>query len=70
MFVLGLSGYIYKIYNSPINSGSEEGSSIILIPRGSTFDKVTSNIKAKGMLPYPRLYHYLAKEMGAHSRVQ
>ena len=70
IIVVGFAGYIYKIYHSPINSSSEKGSTIILIPRGSTFDKVTANIKEKGMLPYPRLYHYLAKKLRVHSRVQ
>ena len=70
IIVLGISGYIYDIYYKPINSDSKKKSTIIIIPRGSTFEKVTAKIKENGMLPYPRLYHYLAKNMGAHSRVQ
>jgi len=68
--VLGLAGYIYKIYYNPIVKNSEVKSSIILIPRGSTFDSVTANIREKGMLPHPRLYDYLADQLKAHSRIQ
>ena len=51
--------------------GSDLGnSSIILIPRGSTFDSVTVKVKEKGLLPYPLLYSYLAKKLRVYSRVQ
>ena len=68
--ILGLAGYIYKIYHNPIFKDSEGKSSIILIPRGSTFDSVTAKIREKGMLPHPRLYDYLADQLKAHSRIQ
>jgi len=68
--LLGLAGYINKIYHSPINTTNENGSTIILVPRGSTFDKVTASIREIGLIPYPRLYRYLAKQMKAHSRIQ
>ena len=45
VFVLG--GYIYKIYYAPIMSSDVESSSIILIPRGSTFDSVTASVREK-----------------------
>lgn len=67
---LCLSGYVYKIYYNPIMSENLEESTIVLIPRGSTFNKVTANIKKKGLLPYPRLYNYLAKKLKVHSRIQ
>ena len=68
VFVLG--GYIYKIYYDPIMSSDVESSSIILIPRGSTFDSVTASVREKGLIPYPRLYRYLAKQLKIYSRVQ
>ena len=68
VFILG--GYIYKIYYDPIMSSDVESSSIILIPRGSTFDSVTASVREKGLLPYPRLYRYLAKQLKVYSRVQ
>ena len=68
--VLSISGYIYEIYYNPIMGSDLENSSIILIPRGSTFDSVTANIREKGLLPYPRLYSYLAKKLRVYSRVQ
>jgi len=68
VFVLG--GYIYKIYYDPIMSSDVESSSIILIPRGSTFDSVTASVREKGLLPYPRLYRYLARQLKVYSRVQ
>ena len=68
--ISSLTGYVFHIYNSPIKSNSLENSSIILIPRGSTFDYVTSIIRKKGLQPYPRLYRYLAKRLKVHTRVQ
>ncbi|MBC8259598.1 MAG: endolytic transglycosylase MltG [SAR324 cluster bacterium] len=68
--MLALAAYLFNIYNSPIKSAAIEENSIILIPRGSTFDGVTLRIKAKGLLPHPRLYHYLAKKLKVHSRIQ
>lgn len=68
--VLSLSGYIYKIYYDPIMGSDLENSSIILIPRGSTFDSVTGTVREKGLLPYPLLYRYLAKKLRVYSRVQ
>ena len=68
--VSGFAGYVFHIYNSPIKSNSPESSSIILIPRGSTFDYVTSIIRENGLLPYPRLYRYLAKRLKVHTRIQ
>ncbi|HIO62485.1 MAG TPA: endolytic transglycosylase MltG [Deltaproteobacteria bacterium] len=68
--VLGMAGYIYNIYHSPIMSNDAENSSIIMIPRGSTFDSVTADLREKGMLPHPRLYRYLSKQLKVHSRVQ
>ena len=68
--ISGFAGYVYHIYNSPVKSNSPESSSIILIPRGSTFNYVTSLIRGKGLQPYPRLYRYLAKELKVHTRVQ
>ena len=68
--IIGVSWFIYKIYNSPIVKNGKSKSSIILIPRGSTFDSVTSKIREKGMLPYPRLYEYLADKLNVHSRIQ
>ena len=65
-----LAGYIFKIYYSPIKNSDVENSSIILIPRGSTFDSVTSSIREKGLIPYPRLYDYLAKHLKVYSRIQ
>ena len=62
--------YVFHVYNSPIKVNSPERSSIILIPRGSTFDYVTSIIRKKGLQPYPRLYSYLAKKLKVHTRVQ
>ncbi len=64
------TGYIFHIFYSPIKSNSLNSSSIILIPRGSTFDYVTSIISKKGLQPYPRLYHYLAKRLNVQTRVQ
>ncbi|MED6339704.1 MAG: hypothetical protein VX485_03905, partial [SAR324 cluster bacterium] len=61
--VLALGGYIYKIYYDPIMSSDVENSTIILIPRGSTFNSVTASVREKGLLPYPRLYDYLAKQL-------
>jgi len=66
----GFAGYVFHIYQSPINSNSPESSSIILIPRGSTFNYVTSVISENGLQPYPRLYRYLAKQLKVHTRVQ
>ena len=68
--MLALGGYIYKIYYDPIKSSDLENSSIILIPRGSTFDSVTASVREKGLLPYPRLYDFLAKQLKVYSRVQ
>ena len=68
--ISGFAGYVFHIYNSPIKSNSPESSSIILIPRGSTFDYVTSLIRENGLQPYPRLYRYLAKQLKVHTRVQ
>ena len=68
--MLGLAGYIFQIFYSPIMSTAPEGSSIILIPRGSTFNSVTMSIREKGMLPYPRLYSYLAEQLKVYSRIQ
>ena len=68
--LLSLTYYIYNIYNKPIKSSGEKKTTIILVPRGSTFDKVTNIIREKGMLPHPRLYDYLAKKLKAHSRIQ
>jgi len=68
--MLGVAGYIYNIYHNPIRSNDAENSTIILIPRGSTFDSVTADLRSKGMLPHPRLYGYLAKQLNVHSRVQ
>tara|TARA_Y100001970_G_C14238771_1_gene863568 strand:+ start:1269 stop:2336 length:1068 start_codon:yes stop_codon:yes gene_type:complete len=68
--LMSIAGYIYKIYHSPIKSNSLKESTIILIPRGSTFEKVTANIREKGLLPYPKLYDYLAKKLKAYSRIQ
>ena len=76
LFILGVScligvvGYIYQIYYSPIMSSAPDGNSVILIPRGSTFDSVTAHIRKKGLLPYPRLYDYLAEKLKVHSRIQ
>ena len=64
------AGYVFHIYQSPINSNSPESTSIILIPRGSTFNYVTSLIRENGLQPYPRLYRYLAKRLKVHTRVQ
>ena len=68
--ISGFVGYVFHIYNSPLKSNSPESSSIILIPRGSTFDYVTSLIRENGLQPYPRLYRYLAKRLKVHKRVQ
>ena len=68
--ISGFAGYVFYIYNSPIKVNSPESSSIILIPRGSTFNYVTSLIRENGLQPYPRIYHYLAKELKVHTRVQ
>ena len=68
--ISGFAGYVFHIYNSPIKGNSPESSSIILIPRGSTFNYVTSLIRENGLQPYPRLYRYLAKELKVHTRVQ
>jgi len=68
--VIGVAGYIYHIYYSPIKANALEGSSIILIPRGSTFNSVTDRVRKKGLLPYPRLYDYLADKLQIQSRVQ
>ena len=68
--MVGVAGYIYQIYYSPIMSSSPDGNSVILIPRGSTFDSVTARIRKKGLLPYPRLYDYLAEKLKVHSRIQ
>ena len=68
--VLSLSGYIYKIFYDPILGSDLENSSIILIPRGSTFDSVTVSVREKGLLPYPMLYRYLAKKLKVYTRVQ
>ena len=65
-----LAGYLYSIYHSPIMSNDEGNSTIILIPRGSTFDSVTAGLRNKGMLAHPRLYRYLANQLRVHSRVQ
>ncbi|MAJ29739.1 MAG: aminodeoxychorismate lyase [Gammaproteobacteria bacterium] len=70
LIISGFAGYIFHIFYSPIKSNSPNSSSIILIPRGSTFDYVTSIIKKKGLRPYPRLYHYLAKRLNVQTRVQ
>ena len=68
--MIGVAGYIYQMYYSPIMSSSPDGNSVILIPRGSTFDSVTARIRKKGLLPYPRLYDYLAEKLKVHSRIQ
>ena len=68
--ISGFTGYVFHIYNSPIKSNSLGSNSIILIPRGSTFDYVTSLIIENGLQPYPRLYRYLAKRLKVHKRVQ
>ena len=68
--ISGFAVYVFHIYNSHIKSNSPESSSIILIPRGSTFDYVTSLIRENGLQPYPRLYRYLAKQLKVHTRVQ
>ena len=68
--MVGVAGYIYQIYYSPIMSSAPDGNSVILIPRGSTFDSVTARIRKKGLLPYPRLYDYLAEKLKVHSRIQ
>jgi len=68
--MVGVAGYIYQIYYSPIMSSAPDGNSVILIPRGSTFDSVTVRIRKKGLLPYPRLYDYLAEKLKVHSRIQ
>ena len=68
--ISGFAGYVFHIYNSPIKVNSPESSSIILIPRGSTFNYVTSLIRENGLQPYPRLYRYLAKELKVHTRIQ
>ena len=68
--VLALGGYIYKIYYEPILGSDIENSTIIMIPRGSTFDSVTASVREKGLLPYPRLYRYLARQLKVYSRVQ
>ena len=68
--ISGFAVYVFHIYNSPIKGNSPESSSIILIPRGSTFNYVTSLIRENGLQPYPRLYRYLAKELKVHTRVQ
>ena len=68
--MIGVAGYIYQIYYSPIKGSSPEGSTVILIPRGSTFDSVTERVRKKGLLPYPRLYDYLADKLKVHSRIQ
>ena len=68
--VIGFAWYIYNIYYNPIMGMAPEGSSIILIPRGSTFDSVTAKIRKKGLLPHPRLYDYLAEKFKVHSRIQ
>ena len=68
--ISGFTGYVFHIYKSPIKGNSPESSSIILIPRGYTFNYVTSLIREKELQPYPRLYRYLAKELKVHTRVQ
>ena len=68
--ILGLTGYIFHIYYSPIMDTAKEGSSIIMIPRGSTFNSVTGRVREKGLLPHPRLYDFLAKQLKVHSRIQ
>ena len=68
--LLSFTVYIHNIFHKPIKSDGEKETTIILVPRGSTFDKVTAIIREKGMLPHPRLYDYLAKKLRAHSRIQ
>ena len=68
--ISGFVGYVFHIYNSPIKSNSTKSTSIILIPRGSTFDYVTSIIRRNGLQPYPRLYRFLAKQLKVYTRVQ
>jgi hypothetical protein len=64
------AGYVFHIYNSPLKSNSLESSSIILIPRGSTFDYVTSIIRKKGLHPSPRLYRSLKERLKVHTSVR
>ncbi|MBG56612.1 MAG: aminodeoxychorismate lyase [Deltaproteobacteria bacterium] len=68
--ISGFAGYIFHIFYSPIKSNSTNSISIILIPRGSTFDYVTSIIRKNGLQPYPRLYNFLAKRLNVHTRIQ
>ena len=62
--------YVHKIYHNPLKESSVNNSSIIIIPRGSTFDSVTAKIRDKGLLPHPRLYDFLAARLEVYNRVQ
>ena len=51
--MIGVAGYIYQMYYSPIMSSAPDGNSVILIPRGSTFDSVTARIRKSDSYPIP-----------------
>ncbi len=66
----GIGTLVVKLFYSPINKNDVAGHSILLVPRGSTFNSVTRKLKNLNLIAEPRLYRKLAHYMKAHSRIQ
>ena len=57
--IWAIGSYIYVVFEKPI-APNPEGSSILLIPRGTPYSQVKKELQELGLVNQPRLFRYLS----------
>lgn len=60
--------WMYRYAHGPLNP--EVGTTIILVPRGSSFVHITSLLEREGLMTHRRAFYLLARLKGAHTRMR
>ena len=67
--IWAIGSYIYVVFEKPI-APNPEGSSILLIPRGTPYSQVKKELQELGLVNQPRLFRYLSLYLNVASRIR
>ena len=67
--IWAIGSYIYVVFEKPI-APNPEGSSILLIPRGTPYSEVKKELQELGLVNQPRLFRYLSLYLNVASRIR